>query len=99
MKKVYLALVFLTFSLLSLDAQSIKCSEICVLDLAFDSVNTEIDVTVYNGPMGSQINYPVVVVTDQIGDTIANYNAQHFVWEKFFISYYIPCTCIRDSGK
>jgi len=74
MKKIY-TLIFILFSFthfISKAQSSLKCNELCILNIAYDTVSKKLDVTIYNGPNGSQINYPVVIVLDSNGDTIAN---------------------------
>jgi len=79
MKKIYFLFYILVVISINLKAQTIACSEMCVLSISLDTVGpNELNVTIYNGINGSQINYPVVVVTDTNGDTILNKNNQFF---------------------
>ena len=58
------------------NAQSMNCGSFCVLSIGnVDTVGSNtLDVTIYNGD-SVFVNYPVVVVTNSIGDTIANINS------------------------
>lgn len=65
-----IAIIALTFTS---KAQNITCGSFCILNI--DNVDTTgsntLDVTIYNGD-SVFINYPIVVVTNSLGDTIAN---------------------------
>lgn len=80
MKKIYILFSFFAFTFhINLKSQSINCTELCILNISLDTVGTnELNVSIYNGGNGSQINYPVVVVTNSNGDTIGNKNNQFF---------------------
>lgn len=86
MKKT-IFIVCLFFTTLQLSAQVIKCSEICILNISFDSVSKLLDVNIYNGPNGNQINYPVVIVMNANGDTVANKTNQ----------FYYFCHLVNDT--
>jgi len=75
MKKLlllFISIVAFNFS----NAQSMNCGSFCILSI--DNVDTvgsnTLDVTIYNGD-SVFVNYPVVIVTNSIGDTIANINS------------------------
>lgn len=72
MKKILL--VFIAFSLFAFvsNAQVMNCGNFCVLSIGnVDTLNNELDVTIYNGD-NNDVNYPTIVVVDAIGDTVAN---------------------------
>lgn len=75
MKKILLlsiAIISVTFTIRS---QSIDCGSFCVLSIDnVDTTNNTLDVTIYNGD-SVFVNYPVVVIVNSIGDTIANINS------------------------
>ena len=78
MKKITLlfALSFLIIS--SSRAQTITCSNFCVLSITIDTVGVNtLKVTVFNGDT-LNINYPVVVVTNAAGDTVGNKDTAFF---------------------
>lgn len=55
----------------SSESQTINCTNFCVLNIAIDTVNDELDVTIYNGDT-NHVNYPTVVVVNSTGDTVGN---------------------------
>ncbi|MBL7882573.1 MAG: T9SS type A sorting domain-containing protein [Bacteroidia bacterium] len=71
--KKYLIAVFICTFIIGLKAQTINCSSFCVTEIAIDTLNDELDVTIVNGDTNN-VNYPIVIVTDLAGDTIANIN-------------------------
>ncbi len=74
MKKLLLLSVFAIAFAFSGKTQSINCSDFCVLNIGnVDTINNTLDVTIYNGGT-TFMNYPIVVVLNSIGDTIANIN-------------------------
>ncbi len=75
MKKILLlSIAILSFTVNS-KAQLMTCSDFCVLNINnVDTINNTLDVTIYNGD-SVFVNYPIVVVTDAAGDTIANINS------------------------
>jgi fibronectin-binding autotransporter adhesin len=72
MKKIILISFFL-ISYAASQAQIINCMNFCVLGIAIDTANDELDVTIYNGDT-NHVNYPTVVVVDALGDTVGNIN-------------------------
>jgi hypothetical protein len=71
MKKIVLVFVSLLLPFLA-SAQIMNCGSFCVLAINnIDTVNNEIDVTIYNGD-STHVNYPTVILVDSGGDTIAN---------------------------
>lgn len=60
-------------------AQVFSCSSLCIQSITMDTTNNEVDVTVINAGT-EQINYPVIVVVDTAGDTIANINADFYLF-------------------
>jgi hypothetical protein len=71
MKKFLLSAILL-FSFFSGYSQSMNCGSFCVLSISnLDTLNNEIDVTIYNGDT-NHVNYPTVVLVNTMGDTIAN---------------------------
>ncbi len=76
MKKIVLFLFAITSSIAF--SQTINCIDFCVLSINnIDTVANTLDVTIYNGDT-NQVNYPTVVVTDAMGDTVANINNQFY---------------------
>lgn len=70
MKKLLL-LLSVSFSA-ALFAQPVaNCSMMCVLDIQLDTVNNEMEVTLFNGDT-NHINYPTIQVIDMNGDTVGN---------------------------
>lgn len=78
MKKIfYLITLSLLFHFGS-SAQTLNCGNICVLSINnLDTTANTLDVTIFNGDT-NQVNYPIVVVTDAMGDTVANINSQFY---------------------
>jgi len=75
MKKFTLLFIsILAFTFTSL-AQSMNCGSFCILNINnADTIGSNtLDVTIYNGD-SVFVNYPIVVVTNSLGDTIANIN-------------------------
>ena len=65
-------IIFLTLlSFVVTKAQTLNCNQICVTDIKIDSLTGEMLVTIYNGD-SVHINYPIVQVIDQNGDTVGN---------------------------
>ena len=60
-------------------AQVFSCSSLCIQSISIDTANNELDVTVINAGT-EQVNYPVIVVVDTAGDTIANINADFYLF-------------------
>lgn len=60
-------------------SQTINCTNFCVLDIAIDTAHDELGVTIYNGDT-NQVNYPTVVVTNAIGDTVGNINNTFYLF-------------------
>lgn len=70
-KLLLLSITIIAFTFIS-KAQNITCGSFCILNINnVDSTNDVLDVTIYNGD-SVFINYPIVVVTNSLGDTIAN---------------------------
>lgn len=78
MKKLLLAFtLFIGFA--SAQAQTINCTDMCVLAMALDTANDELDVTIYNGDT-NHVNYPTVVVVNSTGDTVGNINSTFYLF-------------------
>lgn len=74
MKKITLLFISLLAFTVTSRAQSMNCGNFCVLNINnVDTTNNLLDVTIYNGD-SVFVNYPIVVVTNSLGDTIANIN-------------------------
>ena len=72
-KLLLLSITIIAFTFTS-KAQNMTCADFCVLSINnVDTINNTLDVTIYNGD-SVFVNYPIVVVTNSIGDTIANIN-------------------------
>jgi hypothetical protein len=73
MKKFTLILIFIFSLALTSKAQTINCGNFCVLSI--NNIDTtganSVDVTIFNGDTNS-VNYPTIVVTNSIGDTVIN---------------------------
>lgn len=72
MKKITLLFIFISVFAFSSKAQ-VYCGNFCVIginNIDTIGVNT-LDVTIYNGD-SHQVNYPTIVVTNALGDTVAN---------------------------
>ncbi|HEX8517479.1 MAG TPA: T9SS type A sorting domain-containing protein [Bacteroidia bacterium] len=93
MKKLLLsALLFL--SIAPTEAQTLNCTQFCLLGIAIDTVNDELDVTIYNGD-SNQVNYPTVIVTDAAGDTVGNINSMFYLFAQMpgdTVTHTIPTT-------
>jgi hypothetical protein len=80
MKKITLLFIFISaFALLS-DAQ-VYCGNFCVIginNIDTIGINT-LDVTIYNGD-SHQVNYPTIVVTNSLGDTVANIEDYYYLF-------------------
>jgi hypothetical protein len=76
MKKLLL-LSALLFLFTTSKSQNLNCANFCVLNIAIDTVQDELNVKIYNGD-SNFINYPIVVVTDALGDTVGNINNQFY---------------------
>jgi hypothetical protein len=70
MKKFLLAL-FTACSFTVIAQPVANCSMMCVLDIQLDTVNNEMEVTLFNGDT-NHINYPTIQVIDLMGDTVGN---------------------------
>jgi hypothetical protein len=93
MKKILLiSLLLITYT--SSRAQTINCIDMCVLNIAIDTANDELDVTIYNGDT-NHVNYPTVVVVDAIGDTVGNIDNLFYLFAHMpgdTITHTIPTT-------
>lgn len=70
-KLLLLSITIIAFAFTS-KSQNITCGSFCILNIDnVDTTNNVLDVTIYNGD-SVFINYPIVVVTNSTGDTIAN---------------------------
>jgi hypothetical protein len=93
MKKLLLISILL-ISYTASKAQTINCSAMCVLNIAIDTANDELDVTIYNGDT-NHVNYPTVVVVDALGDTVGNINNQFYLFAHMpgdTVTHVIPTT-------
>jgi hypothetical protein len=79
MKKLLLAFtLFIGFN--SVQAQTINCTDMCVLGMTLDTVGAnELNVTIYNGDT-NHVNYPTVVVVNSTGDTVGNINNTFYLF-------------------
>jgi hypothetical protein len=76
MKKILL-IIFTVFAFaITINAQTVNCGNFCILSINnIDTIgNNTLDVTVYNGDTNF-VNYPIVLVTNSLGDTVANINS------------------------
>jgi hypothetical protein len=99
MKKLLLTICFIT-SLYSVNAQTINCTSMCVLDISLDTANDEMDVTIYNGDT-NHVNYPTVVVVDPSGDTVGNINNEFYLFAQMggtTVVHSIPTTLTDITG-
>ena len=73
MKKIFLLSIAIIAFTFTSKSQNITCGSFCILNINnIDTVGSNtLDVTIYNGD-SVFINYPIVVVTNSTGDTIAN---------------------------
>lgn len=91
-KLLLLSVLFLGYS--SLKSQTINCNAMCVLNIAIDTANDELDVTIYNGDT-NHVNYPTVVVVDAVGDTVGNINNTFYLFAHMpgdTVTHVIPTT-------
>ena len=81
MKKITLLFILISALTFNSKAQTINCSNFCVLSINnIDTVGANtIDVTIYNGDTNS-VNYPTVVVTNAIGDTVINISDYYYLF-------------------
>lgn len=77
MKKFLLSCSFFII-LTAADAQ-INCSKFCVTAISIDTLNNTLKVTIYNGDT-NQVNYPIVQVLNNAGDTVGNKSGQYFLF-------------------
>lgn len=74
-KLLLLSITIIAFTFTSKAQCSMNCSDFCVLGIDnVDTTNNTLDVTIYSSDSACFVNYPIVVVTNSIGDTIANIN-------------------------
>jgi hypothetical protein len=77
-KLLLLSIAIIAFTFTS-KSQNITCGSFCILNI--DNIDTvgsnTLDVTIFNGD-SVFVNYPIVVVTDALGDTIANIDNLYF---------------------
>jgi hypothetical protein len=69
-KKLFFVL-FVAISFSAFAQPVANCSMMCVLNITLDTVNNEMEVTLFNGDT-NQINYPTIQVIDMNGDTVGN---------------------------
>ncbi len=79
MRKLFLMIAICAFFSDNVSSQIMNCSQFCVLNMTIDTVNDELDVTIYNGDT-NQVNYPTVYVVDMIGDTVGNAGGSFFLF-------------------
>jgi hypothetical protein len=93
MKRILLLTVIL-IAFVSSQAQTVNCMQMCVLGIAIDTANDELDVTIYNGDT-NHVNYPTVVVTDATGDTVGNIDNMFYLFAHMpgdTVTHTIPTT-------
>jgi hypothetical protein len=94
MKKIVLLFITLTIIAFESNAQTVNCSSFCVLSIGnVDSVNNELDVTIYNGDT-NHVNYPTIIIVDALGDTIANKTDYFYLFAHLAgdtVTQTIPC--------
>ncbi len=80
MKKITLLFTLITAFAFSGKSQTMNCGNFCVLNISgLDTVAKTIKVTIANGnPDTTFVNYPIVMVTDANGDTVANKNGTFY---------------------
>lgn len=94
MKKNILLLCLLLMGIKISQAQVFSCSSLCIQSITIDTANNELDVAVINAGT-EQVNYPVIVVVDTAGDTIANINADFFLFAQLgndTVTHELPTT-------
>jgi Secretion system C-terminal sorting domain len=82
MKKIILLFLFLAAFGFTNKAQVLNCGNFCILSI--DSLVTSdstLNVTIYNGDT-NQVNYPIVIVTNSTGDTVANIDQLFYFFEQ-----------------
>jgi hypothetical protein len=92
--KKFILLAIVLFSINSAKSQTMNCGNFCVLNISIDTVNNELDVTIYNGDT-NHVNYPIVVVTNAAGDTVGNINNSFFLFAQLAgdtVVHQIPTT-------
>ena len=78
MKKITLLFALFILFLNTNKAQTINCPAFCVLNITIDTVGSNtLNVTIYNGDT-MNVNYPTVVVTNSVGDTVGNIDTAFF---------------------
>lgn len=78
MKNIIFLLAFSLLIHFGSSAQTLNCGNICILSINnLDTTANTLDVTIFNGDT-NQVNYPIVIVTDAMGDTVANINSQFY---------------------
>ena len=97
MKKLLLLFIAITsFTFTSKSQCSMNCSDFCVLGIDnVDTTNNTLDVTIYSSDSACFVNYPVVIVTNSIGDTIANISSLFYFFGHLpgdTITHTIPTT-------
>jgi len=92
MKKILLLLLVISIHSY---AQTLNCGAICIQSIEnLDTTNHTLDVVVFNGDT-NQVNYPSVVVTNNLGDTVANINSLFFFFAQLSnttVTHTIPTT-------
>lgn len=95
MKKILLLAFILSVVFTAANAQTLNCSNICVQNIDnLNLTNNTLDVTIFNGDT-NQINYPIVIVTNTLGDTVANINSYFYMFAQLdstTITHTIPTT-------
>jgi len=94
MKKKLLLFVISIISIHSF-SQTLNCNVICIQSIQnLDTVNHTLDVVIFNGDT-NHVNYPSVVVTNSLGDTVANINNLFFFFahmDSTTVTHTIPTT-------
>ena len=99
MKKIIFLFLLISASVVISKAQVTDCNSFCILNVSIDSVNHQLHVTVYNGnDTTTQVNFPIVQVTNTLGDTIANIDGLAYYFEQFggdTVVHILPTTLIN----
>ncbi len=84
MRKIIFLFVLISASIVISKAQVTDCNNFCVLNVSVDSVNNKMHLTIFNGnDSTTQVNYPIIQVTNTLGDTVANINGLAYYFAQF----------------
>ncbi len=78
MKKGILLVVFICVFIYPGKTQTINCGSFCVSDVSLDTIANTMKVTITSLANSGFVNYPVVVVVNNAGDTISNKAQQYY---------------------